>query len=237
MNVWDLETVIREDYLHDIRPDFLWSKAFILRALNESVRQACNRTNFLFDDTVSITLVNGTASYPISQLTTQIEYVEFENKEVEHISKHDIQRKDPEWRTRTVMTDKVVHYMMRGRTLTFIPSPALVDDGKIVNLEVFRLPLLPLVDDTDTPEIPEEFHRDLIYWVLHEAYKKRDADAYNQEKSDYYLARFTEIFGEYVSSEVRLNKLEQARSLHLMPTAYEVNLTRFDDSDEFDRDD
>lgn len=234
MNVGALKTVIRNDYLDDPSGS-LWDDATILRYLNESERQACNRTNFLFDDTTySITLVDGTASYALSELITQIEYVGFESKEVKHISKHEIQRKDPEWRTKTIMTDKVVNYLMRGRTMTFTPKPATVDDAKTVSLEVFRLPKTALALDADIPEIPDEFHRDLIYWVLHEAYKKQDADTFNQERADYYLARFTEVFGEYVSTEVRLNKLEQARSLKLRPTAYDVNLTRFDDSDEWD---
>lgn len=227
MNVRDLICVLREDYLHDTEKDYLWPDAFLIRALNEAERQACNRANLLFDDaTYSLTLTDGVASYAVNPLVTQIEYVEFNGKEVLHKSKHEVQRDDALWRTRSGMLDKPVSYIMRGHTLTLTPKPDAADAALPVNLEVYRLPVTPMAADADTPEIPSEYHRDLIYWVLHEAYKKQDADAFNQEKSDYFLGRFTEIFGEYVSTEVRMNKLEQRRSLHLRPIAYTSRMTR-----------
>ena len=103
-----------------------------------------------------------------------------------------------------------------------------------VSLEVFRLPECDLANTSDEPEIAEEYHRDLIYWVLHEAYKKQDADSFQQERSDDFLARFTEVFGEYISAEIRLNQMQQRGSLHLRPTRYTSRLTRSTNADDWD---
>lgn len=238
MDIADLITSVRTDYLDDSIAGELWDNNFMFRAFTEAQRQVCNRQNILFDDSTaeytSITLVDGTASYALSPKITDIEQVIFDSLAVTQLSKHELERSTPAWRAKTGMTGKVVNYIIRGKSIRFIPSPDADDDAKVVSLEVFRLPAADITATTDIPEIPEEFHRDLIYWVLHEACKKQDADTYNQERSDYFLNRFTEVFGEYISAEVRLNKLQQRGSLHLRPTAYTTNLTTSSSSDDWD---
>ena len=123
-------------------------------------------------------------------------------------------------------TNELLYIYSSGWTLS--PNAVL----GTLSLEVFRGPEIDSINLSYEPEIPAEFHRDLIYWVLHEAYKKQDSDSFDQERGDYYLARFVEIFGRLVPAEVRLNLLEEDKSLILRPIAYAATQT-IDDSDEF----
>ena len=241
MNIGQLIDIVRFDYLDD-NPDgdvkkYLWDDEFMFRAFTEAERQACNRQNLLFEDSVDeytkINLVDGKSTYDIPQKVTCIEYVGFEDTVISRQSKHEVERNNPAWRTLTGMTGKVINYVVRGHKIRFIPSPDTDDAGKKVSLEIFRLPDLDLTNLSSVPEIPEEYHRDLIYWVLHEAYKKQDSDRFDQERSDYFLGRFSQVFGEYISAEVRLNQMQQRKSLHLRPQRYTSSMTRSSSSDDW----
>jgi hypothetical protein len=228
--VAELFTICTSDYLDDGLNGVLWDEAFMFRAINEAQLQACNRSNLIYDDTTAsvceIALIDGQASYAIDQAITFIEQVNFEGNRCIHKSKAEIEASYPQWRTLSGMTGKTVNYVVRSRSIRFSPIPDVSDIGKKVYLEVFRLPLTKLTLASESPEIPTEFHRPLIYWMLHEAYKKQDADAYNQERSDYFLNRFAEVFGDYIPAQVRINQLEQPVSMNLHGHAYFPDNTR-----------
>lgn len=227
-------TILREDYLDDTfsgwqsasdaekEDQFLWSDSALLRYITEAQRQACNRTDFLFDDTsFPITLVAGTHTYPISNKITFIEHVDFDNsKDVVHMSMEEVKRLNSDWRTRSGMTGQDLSYTIRGRNMRVYPIPDSVDTGKILTIDTYRLPLESLTSISDELEIAEEFHRDLIWWALYEAYSKQDADGYDKAKGLDYLAQFNQAFGEYVPSEVRLNQLQEDSSLRTRPVDY-----------------
>lgn len=230
MNVGELKTIIREDYLDDAVATYLWSDTFILRSLNHAERQACNRMDLLYDDSTAaytqVTLADGTATYAIDAKVNRIENVLFENKLVTHKSKEEMERLDPNWRTQQGMTGNVVFHVMRGRNMMFYPYPDSDDDAKTVYLEVYRNPANDLVADNSIPEIAEENHYDLIYWVLHEAWSKHDSDVNDGNLSAFYLAKFNEVFGERISAEVRINQFQQPQSLTLRSFGYDANLTQ-----------
>jgi len=234
MKIAELILIARTDYLDDPIGDLLWDDDFMFRAFSEAERQACNRQNFLYDDNIPITLVADQTTYRLPTNITKIDKFIFQNNVIGHLSKHELERLRPAWREETGMTDNVIEYFIQARNIRFVPSPTVDDDGLVVTLESFRLPLKSKVNAGYIPEIPEEYHRDLIYWVLHNAYKKQDADAYGQERADYFLNRFTEVFGEYISAEVRINQMEQRSSLHLRPTPYAMKLTRTTHTDSID---
>lgn len=234
MDVSELVEIIREDYLDDVfagwqdatdaekDDQFIWSDRALLRYITEAQRQACNRTDFLYDDTseiTEITLQAGVRDYVFSTKINAIEEVVFDDKIVEHISKEDRDRRYKTWRTDTGMTDKPVQYIIRGRKMFFHPMPDAVDAGKIVNLSIWHQPLDAIEAIDDELVIPEEFHRDLVWWVLYEAYSKQDADGYDKEKGLGYLAQFNQVFGEYVPSEVRLNQLQEPETLFVRPVS------------------
>jgi hypothetical protein len=225
MKVSDLITIIREDYCRDTntkRPE--WTDASLIRKFDAAQKQACNRANLLFDDTTTaytrITLVSGRASYDIDPRVTTIEGVIFDGDKLTQKTQEELDRTQPTWRTDTGMLNKTVYFVIRGRKIRFNYVPDATDAGEVITLEVYRLPDEDIKSTSQEPELPEENHRDLIYWVLHENYRKQDADDFNQEKSDYFLGRFTEIFGPFVPARVRQHQMENPRSTTVRPTAY-----------------
>ena len=227
MLVKDIIESARLDYLDDLADPPNWDDDSLLRKINEAQRQACNRANLIYDDATPkytrITLVSGKAGYPLNPKLTVIEDIILNGKRIRKKTKENLDSQVPWWRTDSGMLNKETYCLIQGRTLRFTPIPDAVDAGAIVYLETYRLPDEDLMTLSDEPEIPEENHRDLIYWVLHECYKKQDSDSFNQEKSDYYLQRFNEIFGPYVTARVRQHQFENPTSLELRPRHVTLN--------------
>lgn len=236
MTVEELIKITRTDYLNQFVEHFVSDNDLMIRSFNEAQKQACNRTDFIYDDTtasiVEVQLSTGKSTYDLSSKITNIEYIYFDNTEVILTSKHELNRTRPAWRTETEMTGKDVLAIIRGHSIRFIPAPSSTDANKTVYLEVTRMPLVDM-DLSDEPEISEQFHRDLIYWVIYEAYSK-NTEKQDLLKANYYLDKFTKIFGEYVSSEVRLNQLQQDKSLTLRPVVYTSKMTQTSDNDDWD---
>ncbi len=226
MLVSELITSVREDYLDDKADatNYLWPDKAMLRYFTEAERQACNRANLIYDDSTTaytrITLVSGQSSYAIDPKVTVIENIIFDGKYITKKTKEDMDVLSPTWRTDSGMAGKTIYAVISGRKLRVSPVPDATDAGGYIYLEVYRLPDSSITYTHQEPEIPEENHRDLIYWVLHECYKKQDADTFNQERSDSFLARFNQIFGQPVSVLVRQHQFESPRSLILAPSSY-----------------
>ena len=77
--------------------------------------------------------------------------------------------------------------------LTLLPIPIL---ASTLTMIVSRFPISDMSDlNADSPEIPEKYHFDLIDWICHLAFLKRDADTFNQEAANFYDAAFSRTFG------------------------------------------
>ena len=244
MDVNDILTIVREDYLDDTfdgweiasaeeRADqFLWTDKSLFRYLTEAIRQACNRTDFLYDDSsrfAKIVLQDGINEYPISQYINTIEQIDYNGKKVAHISREDRNRSLLQWRTNTGIGTNQSFYMIQGRKLFIYPIPDSTDAGGFMFMSMWHQPYDPIKSTSDSIAIPEEYHRDLIWWMLYEAYSKQDADGYDKDKGLGYLAQFNQAFGDYIPSEVRLNQLQEPESLRPRPIDYVGNsrLNRF----------
>jgi len=230
MKASDIITIAREDYLDDtVASAYLWSDKSLLRKLTEAERQACNRANLIYDDTTTgytrITLVEGQRSYPFSSKLTVIEKVIFDGNILEKTTEENLDSSTPSWRTDTGMLDKTVTYFIKGRKIIFSREPDATDAGEVVSLETYRLPDVDITSLSQEPEIPEENHRDLLWWVLHECYEKQDADTFNQEKEMKYLAMFESVFGPYVTAKVRQHQFESPNVLTFAPKSYRGNST------------
>jgi len=236
MFISTLIDTVRQDYTRDNNSDkFAWDDKSLFRKFTEAEKQACNRANLIYDDSnteyTQITLVSGQASYSLSPKLTVIENIIFDGNVIVKKTKEEIDRLTPTWRTDTTLTGNVIYAIVSGRTIRFNRVPDATDAGKIIYLEVYRLPDVDISYLAQEPEIPEEHHRDLIYWVLHECYKKQDLDAFDKEEPDYNLSRFNQIFGEPVSAKVRQHQLENPKSTLIRPVSYfnKTQTSNFDD--------
>jgi len=241
MEINDAITILREDYLSDVfdgwedatdaekNDQFLWPDKALFRYLTEAERQACNRTDFLYDDSTStiveLTVVEGQRDYKISDKITFIEEVRFNEQLISHISVEERDRYYSNWQSASGLGSNEIKYWIRRRKLFLSRTPDAVDAGSKIYLRVYRLPLDSITSTSDEFEIPEEYHKDLLMWALYEAYMKSDADGYDKGKSEEYLARFNQAFGQYVPSEVRLNQLQEPASLRPRAVNYLGNNT------------
>lgn len=240
MMIEELIEIVRTDYLDDTISKKLHDDNFMLRSFSEAQRQACNRWECLFDNTTdSITrfvIASDKDVYQLDRRILRIDRCLLNDKEIEQRSIEEMDRTDPGWRLYTGLTNKQPLFVVRGRGLRLIPSPALADDGGELRIEVYRLPIVERFTDIhEIPEIPSEFHRDLIWWVLGEAYSKRDEDVLDEETgmrtSSRYFSRFEDVFGPYVSANTRKVQLEQPRSVVIRPEEYTPSQWKFDDTD------
>jgi hypothetical protein len=76
--------------------------------------------------------------------------------------------------------------------LVLIPIPMY---ASVLDMVVSRFPTTDMSDPTDEPEIPEKYHFDLIDWICHLSYLKRDADTFNQASADFFEKQFEKTFG------------------------------------------
>lgn len=227
----ELIRILREDYLDDVSdaPDqddehYRWSGAFLGRALAQAELEACRRVDFIFDDSTAavcqITLADGTESYALNGKITRIERVFYDGTELGHRTEADMAGiYGDDWRTDT---GEPSIYLVKGRRIRPYPIPSADEDGEVLALEVYRLPLAPFQTE---PEIPEEYHERLCPYGAHLAYKRRDEDTYDPKKAEEMLAEFNAEFGRPVDPEVREHQLRNPDTLQftLDTTGYSDN--------------
>lgn len=89
----------------------------------------------------------------------------------------------------------LVHGLTTG-SLHLWPIPE--QDG-LIRLTAQRLPIKPLRNPGDKPEIRRELHPALVDWMLYRAYSREDTDLYNDTKAAVALGRFEAEFGRKAS--------------------------------------
>jgi len=309
MQIADLITIARQDYLYDVAQPYRWSDEFLCRSFLEAERQSCNRWNLIFDSgqpvyqgqslvsglvvdnsgvdliarppSTIISLLDGVSTYSIDSKITYIQYIgikvtQYKNgiystcrHEIHRKSLDEMNRAHPGWRNETGVTVRHVNAIVRGRSLSLsrIPTASLdatyiislptttpnagdtwwdgtqlyqyVNGAWIINpaaplgylnLEVYRLPIAYTADTGYIPEIAEEHHRNLIYWVMYEAYLRKDSDntdpnSYDKERSSFGLQMFNDYFGKPVSASVRQHELENNPNSNFHAHQYETSLS------------
>jgi len=83
-----------------------------------------------------------------------------------------------------------------------------------IDMIVTRLPKVSFVglDPTRTiPEIADQYHYDLVDWICHLAYLKRDADSFNGELADHFEKSFDRKFGPRPSARAEQDRRARPR--------------------------
>lgn len=164
--------------------------------VNEAQEEACRRAQLLVQSTGAMCQVQFKAGSELIQLDRKVlkvlrSYVD--GCQVRVVPVDVMDHNHPNWQFDT-MRDKP-RVLISGLTtdaLHLWPIPS--QDGE-VRLSVQRLPMKPLIADSDKPEIREEAHPALVEWVLHRVYSTQDADLYDPNKSEVALKKFEAEFG------------------------------------------
>jgi len=220
----DLMTIMREDYLSDTFDGYntatqeerdenvLWKDRQLLRFLVEAQEEACMRGELIYTDDNPVDIIEGEAKYTVSPIMLQINKVIYQNKEVIHIAKSDLERLHPDWRTQSGIGTNQAYYYMTGYTFNIFPTPSATDvaTDPEIHLEGYRLPTENLVEADDL-EIPLFMHKNVMWHALHAAYGMADADALNYKESQVYLTKFDMAFGPKIDNRIIMHQLEQPK--------------------------
>lgn len=204
--------------------DNLWTDESLVRYLNDAQRRFARRTMCLRDGTTpeccEVTLETGVTDYALHPSVLAVMSLRNEDSEQDTPrSKHSLisgaQRPDTEpygsWSVnaaaitgmpQTWDTDEQLDPDGNSRLqvvhLRVYPKPSAAENGKRVFIRVVRLPLVPLVVSqlSAHPEVPEDYHLDLLEWVAYRALRNWDVDGEDRAKSKDHKARFEEAITE-----------------------------------------
>jgi len=142
----------------------------------------------------------GTMVYPLSSKIIKIDrcYLESRGRQYPLTQKLEVRSNEegtPIWYTEG-----------KGVLILFPKPDASINQstgGDMLNLEVYRLPLVDLtMQVSSAPEIPEEYHFDLLHYVCAMAFMKQDDQTIDPAKSQWHEAQFERKFGPKKSAKI-----------------------------------
>lgn len=209
---WYLRNIRRrlDDFGGDVQADTWlsddsaceWKNDELVDYINEAVEEVAQR--YPIRDNVSslcvLDLLAGVGVYEYDPLIMTIERATLSSnsKKLEKLTETDMDyfKEDD--------VEEVLYYLENetSNLIRLITTPT-VDDTLL--LEVTRLPLeeLAFSDLTAFPEVPENFSKDLIHWVLHLAYSKEGPTTQDLTRAAYFENRFVDKMGERPDAKQR----------------------------------
>lgn len=181
----------------------------VIAWLNDAVNEACIRGRLLHEsqnsDACNIPVVAGNSQYSLHPSLYELTQVWFEpangyrGSNLSLVSPEYLDKRYSceNWRRLQGRPEFVIQDDTRIRV---IPTPD--QDGEL-QLEGYRVPLVPMQNDTDMPEINQIHHVHLIQWVLHRAYSVPDSEFFDPNRSALAEQEFTDYFGIRPDSDLR----------------------------------
>lgn len=210
MYVSELEANYRTRFTDDMPQLHALSPEAYLDYLNEAQDEACIRANLIKDKSSSICtidIITGTSVYAISPRIHGIAYASVLDAsnirtKLRLTTTTELDYDRPGWRDYD--PDTPTHLIHDGNTIEVTPEP---DAAYTLKLEVYRLGK-KMTGDKSSPEIRENLHRALNYWVLHRMYQSPDEDVTNPTKAAENLIEFEKIFGTRPLAEHHADKYQ-----------------------------
>lgn len=209
MTLEEMLEELRDGILRDVsnavsvdEQDLLWSDKTLVRYINDGYQRFCERSLILEDATsteaTQITLQEGVLSYPMHTSVISVASAVLDGKALRKVSTNESQGHLPEvvgFSPALVANyNGVSAYVPDYNVGTFyvLGKPTAEQDGKVINLRVSRLPLVPLtLDDVEAvPEIPLQYHLDILEWAAFRALRNHDNDGENMAKASAHSTRF-----------------------------------------------
>ena len=203
-----LEDLIRRFRVaaRDTVEPFLFPTEDVTDWLNDAQDQACIRARLIREDELEavcrIALTPGTHTYALHPLVYEIislwiKPVSGRKRPVTLRSREWLNHHMPEWRDCTRPAEIAI------QDDTTVRIVGAVEAGNMLELECYRLPLRPMANDTDKPEIHRAHHQHLIDWALHKAFSVVDAETFDPKRAELSESAFTHYFGPLPDSDLR----------------------------------
>lgn len=198
------ESILRDttDALSADEADLLWSDRALLRYLNDGYFRFCERSRILEDATTpevcEILLAAGQRSYPLHKSILHVASAVYGKKALKlaGVAAAHNHPDEVSGLTASLTADYpgVTAFSPDYNVGVFrvVGSPTEADDGKVVNLRVNRLPLEPINEENIElePEVPSQYHLDIIEWAAFRALRNHDPDGEFMAKASAHSTRF-----------------------------------------------
>ena len=210
MNLAELTRRFRVWAQDQVHP-YLFSDEDVADWMTDAQVQAAVRARLLFDDTTpavcTVAVVSGVASYPLHPALYELVLVRFKatgatcSIPLRIVSREWLTDHVRDWRDATDWQGSSKRFCVQSETgLRIVPIP---DEAGDLLIEGYRLPLNPLVNDTDKPEIHEASHEKLIQWALHRAFSLPDTEGVDPNRAAAAEREFTAYFGPMPDADMR----------------------------------
>lgn len=206
MNLEQLIAQFRVD-ADDLVQPYLWPDDWVAPWLTEAVSEAAVRGRLIYEAANAavsqIAVSASAATHELHKSLFELVHLRFQatgattSSVVTIKSREELDRIRPGWRDET----GTPRYAVQDDTrITLVPRPEVAGT---LHVEGYRVPLKPLANDTDKPEIHEAHHRHLVQWALHRAFSIPDTEAFDAARADRAEAAFTRYFGIAPDSDMR----------------------------------
>lgn len=208
MKLQELLEELQENLLRDVSPEAetpvsnLWSQRQLVRYLDDAQNKMARETECLLDSqnprTTTFNLVEGIDTYYLDPRVVRVYHVMVGNRILKQSSLyHELdgsEQRRSSLPQEAFQTDRVSWYSLDTDTqaLRVYPVPTEKENLEMVRLSVSRLPMEPLATDNleAEPEIPRDFHLDMVEWAAFRALRNHDVDGENLQKANVHRSAF-----------------------------------------------
>lgn len=206
MNLEELVGAYRTAALDKAEP-YLAEDDQVVEWLNEGESEAAVRMRLLHEsedaDLCEIDVSSGTSVYDLHESLFELTHTAFrldgstERTDVRLVSTGWLDQNVSNWRDET---GTPLYAVQLETSIRLVPKPDA--DGTLL-LEGYRLPLTPMADGADEPEIHKAHHRHLVDWPLYRAHSAPDSELIDAKKAEAALDSFTRYFGPRPDANLR----------------------------------
>lgn len=198
----------------DTEEPVFWSDEALMDWFNDAQAQACVRGRLLREDAnpavCQIALMPGQHTYRLHPSVYELIRLHVTGTGTEPPRIMELRSREwldsnvPQWR----YLDEPSPWVIQDDTSIRVVGAIQV--GDVLHLECQRLPIKPLANDMDKPEIHSAHHEHLIDLVLHKAFSVPDAETIDPRRAEEAEKAFTAYFGPLPDSDMRRITREDA---------------------------
>lgn len=208
--------------------DYLWTDATLIRYINEAQRRFARKGLILRDgrtaEVTQFTLQTGVNEYALHPSVLGVVSAKLATdagdlKRAGHAAFDTYQSPDtyyfdpgqlasmPPGKPLAYGTDEYLsgddNDSVAAVTLRVYPTPSADYNGQTIKMRVVRLPIDPLKQLNQVPEIPEDHHLEMLDWAAYLALRIVDHDAGNPQRANEFRASFEDHVRNARSSAMR----------------------------------
>lgn len=173
--------------------------------LNDGQSQIARQVNYYMSEALELeTTASGTTTFPLPDDFARERSVSYTDRagELEAVYLRDLDRSNP------TSSGLPRFYAIDGQTIHLFPTP---DNTYVLRLRYWKMPMT-LVNDTDTPSLPEDYHNLLWFYAVAEAFAADD----DPSTAQYWTQRFNTGLSEFKADQkfpIGDQTIVQARSM------------------------